>query len=158
MNIEENILTENICVRPMAEADLDRVCEIEEASFSMPWKKEDFAQLIYDSGSEYFVIEVDNYIVGAAGYTDQVGEGYINNVVIDEKFRGRGLSGTLMKKVLSAGIKKGITDFTLEVRVSNAPAVKLYESLGFESAGVRKRFYEHPLEDAYVMWLRSCEE
>ena len=154
MNIENRILPDNISVRPMIEADLDRVCEIEEASFSMPWKREDFAQLIYDSGSEYFVIEVDNYIVGAAGYTDQVGEGYINNVVIDEKFRGRGLSGILMKEVLSAGIKKGITDFTLEVRCKNEAALRLYKGLGFVSEGIRKNYYTNPTDDAMIMWKR----
>lgn len=142
-------------IRPLAEADLDRVCEIEGKSFSMPWKKQDFRELIEDDISEYFVILSDGIIVGAAGYTDQVGEGYINNVVIDEDYRGRGLAGLLMAEVLKKGEEKGITDFSLEVRVSNAAAVRLYEGLGFESAGIRKRFYEHPVEDAYVMWRRK---
>ncbi len=148
-------MNSNILVRLMEERDLDRVCEIEEASFSMPWKRDDFAGLISDSGSEYFVMEKDGQVIGAAGYTDQVGEGYINNVVICHPQRGLGLSKILVKQVLDAGLEKGIHDFTLEVRVSNIPAIKLYESLGFESAGVRKHFYEHPAEDAYVMWLRS---
>lgn len=141
-------------VRALEERDLDRVCELEESSFSMPWKKEDFKHLIEDAGSEYFVVLIDNEVVGCAGYTDQVGEGYINNVVIDEKLRGNGLGKKLVEEVLKAGEGKGIFDFTLEVRVSNVPAIKLYESLGFESVGTRKRFYEKPVEDAYVMWRR----
>jgi len=145
----------SIEIRPLAEEDLDRVCEIEERCFSMPWKKQDFKNLIEDEISEYFVILLDGQIVGAAGYTDQVGEGYINNVVIDEEYRGRGLAGQLMAAVLKAGEEKGIFDFTLEVRVSNEPAVRLYKGLGFESAGIRKRFYEKPVEDAYVMWRRK---
>lgn len=133
--------------------DLDRVSEIESASFSMPWKKEDFKELIDSNDSTYMVICVDGIVAGTAGYTYNGFEGYINNVVIDAKFRGRGLSVILMEALLDYGRKQGITDYTLEVRVSNAPAVKLYERLGFESAGVRKNFYERPVEDAYVMWL-----
>lgn len=145
-------------IRALEEKDLDRVCELEEASFSMPWKKEDFKHLIEDAGSEYFVLIYEEEIIGCAGYTDQVGEGYVNNVVIDSSKRGKGFGKSLMTYVLDAGRKKGIQDFTLEVRVSNEPAVRLYESLGFKSVGVRKRFYEKPVEDAYVMWLYGSGE
>lgn len=146
-----------ISTRLMEDKDLDRVTYMEECSFSMPWKREDFKRLIDDEGSTYLVIEADGEVVGAAGYTDQVGVGYINNVVIDERFRGRKLSYKLMKALLDDGISRGLTDFTLEVRVSNLPAVRLYEGLGFKSAGVRKNFYERPVEDAYVMWLYTSQ-
>lgn len=145
----------DLCVRPLTEEDLDRVCELEEKNFSMPWKKEDFRHLIEDAGSEYFVLQKDLEVIGCAGYTDMGGDGYINNVVIDEKERGQGLGTKLLRAVMEEGTKKGILNYTLEVRVSNLPAVRLYEGLGFISAGVRKRFYEQPVEDAYVMWLRQ---
>lgn len=144
-----------IKVRPMENRDLDRVCQMEEASFSMPWKREDFKDLIESEQSSYLVLLMDDYVIGTAGYTDQVGEGYINNVVIDEAYRGKGYSKVLMEAVVKDAADHGITDLTLEVRVSNTPAIKLYEGMGFESAGVRKRFYEHPVEDAYVMWKRG---
>ena len=48
--------------------------------------------------------------------------------------------------------KVGVEAFTLEVRVSNAPAIRLYEKLGFENKGIRKNFYENPIEDAMIMW------
>ena len=55
-----------------------------------------------------------------------------------------------------ANLKKiGIVNYTLEVRVSNAPAIRLYESLGFESAGIRPGFYDKPKEDAMIMWKRQ---
>lgn len=139
-------------IRDLTEEDLDDVCRIEEASFSMPWKKEHFRDLVYNDDAVYLVILLDGKIVGCAGYTDAVGEGYVNNVVISEDVRGRGLGRKLMEAVIESGHARGIHDFTLEVRVSNDPAVNLYKSLGFESAGVRKNFYEKPTEDAYVMW------
>lgn len=140
--------------RPLREEDLDRICEMEERSFSMPWKREDFKDLLEHDESVYMVIILDGYIIGAAGYTFNGFEGYINNVVIDEDFRGKGYSKILMESLLNHGRKEGINEYTLEVRVSNTPAVKLYESLGFVSEGVRKNFYERPVEDAFVMWLR----
>lgn len=142
-----------ISVRDLLDDDLDIISDIESRSFSMPWKKEDFKHLIEDNQSVYMVILVDGTPVGTAGYTYNGFEGYINNVVIEESFRGQGLSKILMDALLSKGRENGINDYTLEVRVSNAPAVRLYESLGFESAGVRKNFYEKPVEDAFVMWL-----
>ena len=148
----------SILARPMETKDLDAVCAIEEESFSMPWKREDFEKLIEDEGSEYFVLEKENAVIGAAGYTDQVGVGYINNVVITPSERGKGYSETLLNEVLKAGREKGIFSFTLEVRVSNMPAIKLYERAGFVSVGVRKGFYERPVEDAYVMWLNPDGE
>lgn len=140
--------------RQLCEDDLDRICEMEERSFSMPWKREDFKDLLEHDESVYMVILLDGFIIGAAGYTFNGFEGYINNVVIDEDFRGKGYSKILMESLLNHGREGGINEYTLEVRVSNTPAVKLYESLGFVSEGVRKNFYERPVEDAFVMWLR----
>lgn len=142
-----------ISVRDLLDDDLDIISDIESRSFSMPWKKEDFKHLIEDNQSVYMVILADKAPVGTAGYTYNGFEGYINNVVIEESYRGKGLSKILMEALLKRGRECGINDYTLEVRVSNTPAVRLYESLGFESAGVRKNFYEKPVEDAYVMWL-----
>ena len=138
-------------------SDLDRVCEIEEASFSMPWKREDFQNLIDSDNSIYLVILADDRVAGAAGYTFNGFDGYINNVVIDVDRRGQGLGRVLMRELLTVGRKNGVPEFTLEVRVSNTPAIKLYESLGFKSEGVRKNFYERPAEDALVMWLREAQ-
>lgn len=142
-------------IRLLAEEDLDRVSQIEAASFSMPWKRDDFKDLIESEHSVYMVILLDGTVIGSAGYTYNGFEGYINNVVIDSAYRGHGYSLALMETLISHGVDCGIKDYTLEVRVGNLPAVKLYEKLGFESAGVRKNFYEKPTEDAYVMWLHK---
>ena len=151
--------------RKMEPSDLDRVCEIEEASFSMPWKTdesedldiltEDFEDLLVRTEANYLVILRDDYLIGTAGYTFNGFEGYVNNVAIDPLYRGKGCSKVLMEALIEDGLKKGVKEFTLEVRVSNVPANRLYESLGFVSEGLRKNFYEKPTEDANVMWLRK---
>ena len=142
-------------VRDLRTEDLDEVCRIEEASFSMPWKREDFEDLIERTEANYLVILVDDYLIGTAGYTYNGFEGYVNNVAIDPSYRGKGYSKVLMEALIEDGLKKGVKEFTLEVRVSNLPANRLYESLGFVSEGIRKNFYEKPTEDANVMWLRK---
>ena len=144
-------------VRDLSEEDLDAVCAIEESSFSMPWKREDFTGLIDSESSIYLAILADDKVVGAAGYTFNGFDGYINNVLIDVDYRGQGLGRILLQELLRVGRKNGVPEFTLEVRVSNTPAIKLYESLGFKSEGRRKNFYERPVEDAEVMWLRETE-
>ena len=70
------------------------------------------------------------------------------------KYRGRGIATQMMTALLEEGRKQGIEEFTLEVRVSNAAAIKVYEKMGFVSEGIRPRFYEQPVEDAMIMWKR----
>ena len=82
-------------------------------------------------------------------------EGDITNVVVDESCRGRGLGRGLVSRLLEEGKARGIRAFTLEVRVGNAGAIRLYEELGFRSEGVRKGFYDLPKEDALIMWKRE---
>ena len=60
----------------------------------------------------------------------------------------------MMEYMLERAKEVGIGDCTLEVRISNQPAIALYESLGFKGEGVRPKFYEKPVEDALIMWKR----
>ena len=84
-----------------------------------------------------------------------MGEGEITNVVVRDDCQNRGIGRKLMDELLMRGEKEiGIEAFTLEVRIGNRSAIHLYESLGFVSAGIRKNFYEKPVEDAMIMWKR----
>lgn len=147
-----------IVVREMGYEDLDQVCELEEASFSMPWKKADFIQMIEGEQSLYVVAVEDEKpeeILGCCGVRNIVMEGDISNVVVRKEARNRGIGKAMMTYLLSrANQIWGMTEFTLEVRVSNAAAIRLYESLGFRNEGIRKNFYEKPVEDAMIMWKR----
>ncbi len=135
--------------------DIEAVSRIEAEAFSMPWSAKDFEQLLEDEKSLYLVAKVDGNVVGCCGVTNVCGEGNINNVVVDEAYRGRGIAFAMMQELLEQGRQAGCVEFTLEVRVSNAPAIHLYEKLGFVSEGIRPRFYERPIEDAMIMWIRQ---
>ena len=78
-------------------------------------------------------------------------EGEITNVAVDEAYRGQHIGTRLMEQLLEEGWRGGLESIVLEVRVSNAPAIHLYEKMGFENLGVRKGFYDLPKEDAYIM-------
>lgn len=141
-------------IRELAVADVEAVSRIEEAVFSMPWKPNDFLTMIEADYAHYFVAEEDGEIAGYCGVRNMAGEGEISNVAVAEKFRRRGIGRRLMEYMLKEAPSFGIGDLTLEVRVSNAPAISLYESLGFHKEGVRPGFYEKPKEDALIMWKR----
>lgn len=142
-------------VHRLRKDDIEAVSAIEAKAFSMPWSAKDFEQLIEDEKSLYLVAESDGQVVGCCGVTNACGEGNINNVVVEEAYRGKGIAYFMMQELLRLGREFGIQEFTLEVRVSNTPAIHLYEKLGFVSEGIRPRFYEHPIEDAMIMWIRS---
>lgn len=146
-----------LIVREITDKDIERVSEIEEECFSMPWKPDDFRDMIARDNMIYVVAILDNEVIGGAGLIAMplVGEADITNVAIAKQYRGYGYSKVMLKELLAIGEKKGCSDFTLEVRVSNKPAIGLYESLGFISEGIRPGFYDKPKEDALIMWKRN---
>ncbi|MCR4655849.1 MAG: tRNA (adenosine(37)-N6)-threonylcarbamoyltransferase complex dimerization subunit type 1 TsaB [Lachnospiraceae bacterium] len=144
-----------IVIRRMTENDADQVSGIEEETFSMPWRKKDFLEMIERDNMSYLVIEKDGVIIGGAGIREIAGDIEITNVVVKEGFRGRGYGKRLLRSVLNEGRRLGGRQFTLEVRKSNVSAIKLYEGAGFKVEGERKDFYEKPRENALIFWKRE---
>lgn len=155
-----------ITIRDMTIMDVDRVCILEEMAFSMPWHKESFIEMIENKDALYLVAEDKEKagtaedlsagsIVACCGMRHIVGEGDISNVVVHPNYRKRGIGAHMLTELLSRGKKDfGIEAFTLEVRQSNVDAIRLYEKLGFVQEGIRKNFYEAPVENAVIMWKR----
>ena len=142
-------------LRAMTMADLDAVCEIEEQCFSVPWSRESMEkELIGNDQAHYLVAEIDEKVVGYAGFWQVLDEGHIMNIAVAPSMRGQGLGEELMRAMLQQGTQFGIIYWTLEVRVSNIAAIKLYEKVGFTSAGIRPGYYEKPREDANIMWYQ----
>lgn len=143
-------------IRELTAADVEAVSRIEQETFSMPWSPRDFLEMVEADYAYYYVAEVEGEIVGCCGIRNIAGEGEITNVVVASGFRGRGIGRMLMEHMLTEASCHGMRDCTLEVRVSNTPAIHLYESLGFKSEGIRPGFYEKPKEDAMIMWKRQA--
>ena len=143
-----------LTIRKILSEDAQALGRLAAEVFTMPWSVQAFADLALDSNSLFLVAEEDGHILGGCGLTHILNEGDVHNVMVAPEHQGRGIASKLMKCLLEEGEKLGITEFTLEVRVSNASAIHVYEKLGFVSEGVRPRFYEQPVEDALIMWKR----
>jgi ribosomal-protein-alanine N-acetyltransferase len=144
-------------IRNMTEMDLVEVCAIEQETFSEPWTKEDFIRAFTNQNNGYLVAEQEGKITGYCGFWGIVGEGYIYNVAVKKEYRRQQIGYQLMKELIRLAYHKGVTSLTLEVRSTNLPAIRLYESLGFEHTGIRKDFYSKPKEDAVIMWLNPIQ-
>lgn len=148
------MIVENMIIRRMRQEDIKQVSRIEKDSFSVPWSENAFLKAMEDEHSLYLVAEQEDTILGMCGVRNILGEGEITNVAVDANARGRGIGRRLMEELLKKGEDLGIQCYTLEVRGSNQPAVQLYQSIGFVVEGVRKNFYERPIEDGLIMWKR----
>lgn len=143
-----------IVYREMTPEDVPFISRLEEETFSMPWSAASFLQMIEKEDARYYVAEEDGRLLGGCGLLMIAGEGNITNVVVVPEARRRGVATGMLTHLLAAGDAEGLTAYTLEVRVSNAEAIGLYEKLGFVSEGIRPHFYEKPTEDAMIMWKR----
>lgn len=146
--------TKVLIIRPMTNEDAERASELESMVFSMPWKADDFLEMIERTYAHYFVAVKNDTIVGIIGLRDVAGEGEISNVATHPDFRRQNIASMLMQRALDECDNLGIRDITLEVRTSNKAAIALYEKNGFKGEGVRPNFYEKPREDALIMWRR----
>ena len=142
-----------IIFRKMTIDDAPTVAEIEFKTFSLPWKLEDFWHEVINKDSESIVAELDGQIIAYACAWISFNEADIANIAVAENFRGRGIGKKLFAELLRRVKLRGVNAVTLEVRVSNVAAIKLYESFGLKSVGVRKKYYCNPEEDALIMWL-----
>ncbi len=133
----------------MREEHIKAVAQLERECFSEPWSEKSLLEEI-DNPDAYFIVETENgEVVGYAGMHTPCGDCYVDNIAVFEKFRGKGFGERLTLSLIEKARELG--DFiSLEVRVSNAPAIGLYEKLGFSAVGKRKNFYTSPREDAVI--------
>ena len=141
-------------IRKMEEADLEEVAAIEQENFSRPWTEEGFRKAVMDTHTLYLSAFLDEILVGYIGMWIALDEGEITNVSVKKEYQGQKLGAHLLEKLLEEGDKIGVSSYFLEVRESNQAAIALYEKTGFEKAGIRKNFYEDPVENGIVMCKR----
>lgn len=141
-------------IRLMETRDLDEILEVEMSCFKTPWTRHMFVDELYNSNAYYFVVNVNEKIVGYVGFWKIIDEAHITNVAIHEDYRRLGYGRALITAMLNKVKELKIIAITLEVRVSNLDAISLYESFGFVSSGVRRGYYSDNNEDALIMWLK----
>ncbi|MBN2898359.1 MAG: ribosomal protein S18-alanine N-acetyltransferase [Clostridia bacterium] len=145
-------------IRSMTLADVQAVCEIESLSFASPWTEASFInELTNNKLAHYYVAEVSGRVVAYLGVWYILDEGHITNIAVKPAYRGNGYGLALVYHLKSVAPESGIAWLTLEVRVSNVPAIALYEKMGFETQGIRKKYYQDNGEDAMIMWCSLVE-
>jgi len=128
------------------------VARIERECFSEPWSEKSLEMLTGGTGVG-FVAEADGRAVAYGGMICVLDEGQITNIATLGEYRNRGYARSVLDALADHARKRGISCIHLEVRASNAAALHLYESVGFECIGVRRMFYSKPAEDAILMKL-----
>ncbi|MDR0569722.1 MAG: ribosomal protein S18-alanine N-acetyltransferase [Clostridiales Family XIII bacterium] len=141
-------------IRKAAEGDAAGMAALDRRCFSSPWSFEAFESEITRNKLAYYLVCVEGAeLVGYAGLWVIAPEGHVTNVAVRPEARRRGLGARLMSELMRRTRGRfGLTEFTLEVRVSNFKAIRMYEKLGFVMAGRRKGYYADTGEDAMIMW------
>ena len=142
-------------IRSMKKEDCAKAAELEKQIFSQPWSEKGFCDAIAMEQNIFLVAEEEGEVCGYIGMYQALDEGEITNVAVAPDKRNSGIGFKLMQAAIEEAREHGITQIILEVRLSNASAIHLYEKCGFVNCGVRKGFYDFPKEDAYIM-ICSC--
>ena len=142
-----------IDIVPMTEKHIDDVAELDQICFHIPWTREDFEKEIKENNMAIYFVSVDNdKAIGYAGMWHVVNEGHITNVAVLPEYRRQGIGDMLMEAVDKKADELEIEGVTLEVRISNYGAQKLYTKHGYKPEGFRKKYYTDTNEDAVIMW------
>ena len=141
-----------IIIRKMQPEDLAEVCKIEKDNFSLPWSEKSFLESMEREDTVFLVALEDEDVAGYIGCYCIAGAGEITNVAVKASHRRKGIGGKLLQKLYEEGVALDTREYFLEVRESNEAAIGLYLSQGFVKEGIRKNFYEKPVENAVIMW------
>jgi ribosomal-protein-alanine N-acetyltransferase len=148
----------HVDVLPMRRRHLRGVLRIEGLVYPRPWSLGLFlSELALRQTRVYAVAKVGPTVVGYAGLMLAAGDGHITTIAVDPEWHRHGIGTRLLLAVSRAGIARGCTGLTLEVRVSNDAAQAMYRRFGYAPAGVRKNYYSETNEDALVMWAHDAD-
>jgi ribosomal-protein-alanine N-acetyltransferase len=134
--------------------DLPEVHRIERASFSVPWPDDAYrSELTANRLASYLVVRADGVagVVAYGGIWLMVDEAHVTTFAVDPAWRRQGVGETLLVALLDLAVARRAREATLEVRLSNLPARRLYEKYGFRPVGLRPRYYSDNGEDALIM-------
>lgn len=145
-------------ILPMTEQTVPQVADLESRSFSTPWSEKSIREELNNEWALWYVALEDETFLGYIGIQYGLDGGDIMTIATEPDYRGKGIGKALIRHVLEIFKEKHLQYLTLEVRPSNAPALKLYETLGFSQVGKRKNYYRNPTEDALLLTLQLEEE
>jgi ribosomal-protein-alanine N-acetyltransferase len=140
--------------RRLTSGDLEAIERIERRSYPTPWSRSMFASELAKPSSislGAFAGETAE-LVGYLVISRYVDAWHVMNIAVAPEHRRRGIAAALFERLFELTAGDGRRGYTLEVRISNEAAIKLYERLGFQSRGIRRGYYTDNREDALIMW------
>ena len=143
--------TASLEIRRLTYADLPQVISIERRSFPTPWSLAMFVLELSKPSGICLAAVVDGRLAGYLVCSRYDTVWHLMNVAVDPDRRRQGIATGLLTRLFETADAPG-EQYTLEVRVSNADAIVLYERFEFRSAGIRPGYYHDNREDALVMW------
>jgi [ribosomal protein S18]-alanine N-acetyltransferase len=147
-----------LVVAEMTAEDIPAVHAIESASFPTPWPPYAFRQELETNRlARYIVVRAGERVIGYAGIWLMVDEAHMTTFAVLPAYRRRGIGGLLLVELMELAADLGAVVCTLEVRLSNAAARRLYQDFGFKPVGVRPRYYTDNGEDALIMTTDRLE-
>jgi ribosomal-protein-alanine N-acetyltransferase len=143
-----------VIIRALQLRDLGAIDVIEKQSYPTPWSRSMFAGELAKPSSICLGAydEETNGLVGYLIISRYVDAWHVMNVAVAPEHRRHGIASDLMERLFELTTGDGRRGYTLEVRVSNEAAIRLYERLGFRARGIRRGYYTDNREDALVMW------
>ena len=143
-----------VVVRKLELRDLNAIERIERESYPTPWSRSMFAgELAKPSSISLGAYEEEgSALVGYLVVSRYVDAWHVMNVAVTPAYRRRGIARLLLERLFEQTASDERRGYTLEVRVSNEGAIKLYQGLGFVARGVRRGYYTDNREDALIMW------
>ena len=138
-------------IEPMNASHVPQIAQLEKRCFSDPWSEKSIASELENPLSVWLVAVDGGQLIGYVGSQTVLGETDMMNLAVAPEARRQGTGRALVLALVDALTEKGSHSLMLEVRVSNAPAQKLYESLGFSQVGRRPKYYVNPREDALIL-------
>ncbi|MDD5881852.1 ribosomal protein S18-alanine N-acetyltransferase [Stecheria intestinalis] len=139
-------------IRAAEDQDLDRIAELENVLFAdSPWPWKEFEHELHENPFAILLVdEEEGRVVGYLDYWILYEQAQVATIGVDPEYQNRGIGSALLSYAEKDAADQGCETFSLEVRVSNAPARHLYEKHGFIQVNIRKGYYENG-EDAYLM-------
>ena len=122
---------------------LNELQEILISDFDDFWSFSTLKEEVENENSSYIIGKINNEIIGFAGLKKNFDQADIMNIVIKKTYRNQGIGTLLLENLILLAKDLNISTLFLEVNEQNKPAIHLYEKLGFEKLGVRKKYYNN---------------
>ena len=155
---EEPVRSPEVHLTPMRRRHLRTVLRIEAQVYPRPWSLRLFmSELALRTTRAYTVATVGGGVAGYSGLMVTGEDAHVTTLAVDPQWHRRGIGSRLLLEMARTAVDRGARHLTLEVRITNEPAQRLYRKFGFVPAGVRKNYYVETNEDALVMWANDID-